>query len=434
MTSARAGLRGGAPAREPNPAVLAAEKPPAAFPVERIRKDFPILETLARGKPLIYLDNAATTQKPLVVLDRIERFYRTQNANIHRGVYQLSEEATRDYDLARSKVRRFINARHDREVVFVRGTTEAINLAAGSYGRSRLRQGDEVLISHIEHHSNIVPWQLLCEEKGASLKVIPMNARGELVIEEIDRLLTPRTRLVAVTHQSNALGTINPVKEIIRKAHAAGAKVLVDGAQAAAHLGVDVQDLDCDFYAFSGHKVLGPTGIGVFYGKAELVDEMPPYQGGGDMIRSVSFQKTTYAPPPSRFEAGTPNICGAIALGAALEYLQAIGAAAIRSYEKELLDYATAAIQEIPGVRIFGTAAEKASIVSFTLDAVHPHDIGTVLDQQGVAVRAGHHCAQPVMQFFGVPATARVSIAFYNHRQDIDAFIAALRQVKEIFH
>jgi len=401
--------------------------------VQRLRQDFPILKQKVHGKPLVYLDNAATTQKPRQVLDAIQRYYTTDNSNVHRGVHWLSEQATKGYEDARIKVQRFINAASGHEIVFTRGTTEAINLVAQSYGRRHVKPGDEIIISHIEHHSNIVPWQLLCEEKEAKLRVIPINDRGELLLDEYERLLNERTRIVAITHLSNALGTLVPVQEIIQKAHHRNVPVLVDGAQAAPRMPVDVQALDADFYVFSGHKMYGPTGIGVLYGKEKLLEAMPPYQGGGDMIRSVTFEKTEYNTLPHKFEAGTPNIAGAIGLGAAIDYLNAVGLEAIAAHEHELLEYATAMVAEVPGVRLIGTAREKAGVLSFTLEGVHPHDVGTILDGEGVAVRTGHHCAQPVMDRFQVPATARASLGLYNTKEEIDALVAGLHKVKEMF-
>jgi cysteine desulfurase / selenocysteine lyase len=401
--------------------------------LQKIRRDFPILSREVHGRPLVYLDNAATTQKPKSVIDALVHFYTAECANIHRGVHLLSEEATRDYEATRSRIRSFINAADDREIVFVRGATEAINLVAQTYGRTHVGAGDEVIISALEHHSNIVPWQMLCQEKGGVLKVIPINERGELLMDEYERMLGPRTRIVAVTQVSNALGTVTPVREIIARAHALNVPVLVDGAQAVQHLKVDVRELGCDFYVFSGHKMYGPTGVGALYGKAALMDAMPPYQGGGDMISSVTFEKTLYNKLPYKFEAGTPNIAGGIALGAAVEYLESVGVERIAEYEADLLAYGTEALSAVPGVRIIGTAEHKASVLSFVLDGVHPHDIGTILDQEGVAVRTGHHCAQPVMDFFRVSATARASLAFYNTREEIDALVDALRKVTEVF-
>ena len=405
----------------------------AAFEVERIRQDFPILGEKIRGKPLVYLDNAATSQKPHVVIDTIRQFLSTYNSNVHRGVHQLSERATEVFEQARTRVQSFINAAESREIIFVRGTTEAINLVAQSYGRTHIGTGDELVISAMEHHSNIVPWQILCEQTGAVLRVVPINDDGEMLLDEYVTLLTPRTRLVAVAHVSNALGTINPVREIIRLARRQGVPVLVDGAQAVPHLQVDVRELDCDFYAFSGHKVFGPTGIGVLYGRARLLEAMPPYQGGGDMIKSVTFAKTVYNDLPYKFEAGTPHIGGVIGLGAALGYLDGVGLDRVTAYEHELLVHATEALSAIPGVRMIGTAKEKASVLSFVVDGVHAHDIGTVLDHEGIAIRAGHHCAMPVMQRFGVPATARASLAFYNTRAEVDALVRGIHKVIEMF-
>ncbi len=399
---------------------------------ERVRGDFPVLSQMVHGKPLVYLDNAATSQKPQPVLDAILGFYTRDCANIHRGVHTLSERATDAYEQARQKAQEFLNASSPREIVFVRGVTEAINLVAYSFVRPRLTPGDEVLITAMEHHSNIVPWQILTQEKGARLRVAPINDRGELIVEEFERMLGPRTRFVSVTHVSNALGTINSVRELVAMAHGRGVPIFVDGAQAAPHLRVDVRDLDCDFYGFSGHKVYGPTGIGVLYGKDALLNEMPPYQGGGDMIRSVTFEKTEYNVLPHKFEAGTPNIAGAIGLGAALDYVQAIGIENIEAHEHDLLDYATATVTEIPGVTLLGTARRKAGVLSFMVDGIHPHDVGTILDQEGIAVRAGHHCAQPVMARFGVPATARASFAMYNTREDVEALVRGIRKAKEI--
>jgi cysteine desulfurase/selenocysteine lyase len=411
----------------------ARESSTAAFDVKRIREDFPILKLKVHGKPLVYLDNAATSQKPAKVIDAILHFYTHDCSNVHRGVHLLSERATEAYEGARIKVQRFLNAPDPREVVFLRGTTEGINLVAQTYGRQNVRAGDEVLITAMEHHSNIVPWQMLCEEKNAVLRVAPIDDRGELILEEFEKLLNVRTRVVAITHVSNALGTINPVRQLIRMAHALNVPVLVDGAQAAPHMKVDVQELECDFYVFSGHKVFGPTGIGALYGKAELLEAMPPFQGGGDMISSVTFEKTIYNVIPYKFEAGTPNIADVYGLGAALDYVNQIGLANITSYEHALLSYATEAIQQIPGVRIIGTAREKAGVISFILDGVHAHDVGTILDREGVAVRTGHHCAQPVMDRFGVPATVRASLAFYNTKQEINALAAGIERVKALF-
>jgi cysteine desulfurase / selenocysteine lyase len=403
------------------------------YDVKRVRSDFPALSQSVYGKPLVYLDNAATSQKPQSVIDAIVNFYGGDCANIHRGVHLLSQRATSAYEDSRGKVRRFINAADDREIIFVRGATEGINLVAQSYGRAHVGSGDEVVISAMEHHSNIVPWQMLCEEKGARLRVVPMNLRGEFLFDEYEALLNPRTRLVAVAHVSNALGTINPAREIIDAAHRRGIPVLLDGAQAVQHLKVDVRELDCDFYTLSGHKMYGPTGVGVLYGKSAILEKMPPYQGGGDMIASVTFEKTLYNHLPYKFEAGTPNIAGGIALGAAVDYLQALGLERIAAWEEELLEYGRQALSSLPEVTIVGTAARKASVLSFTVDDIHPHDIGTILDQEGIAIRTGHHCAQPVMDFFGIPATARASLALYNTREEIDALVAGLRKVIEVF-
>ncbi len=401
--------------------------------VARVRTEFPILHQQVRGKPLVYLDNAATTQKPRAVIEALDHYYRFDNANIHRGVHTLSERATVAYERTRETIRDFINARSTKEVVFVRGATEAINLVAQTWGRANVKAGDEILISEMEHHSNIVPWQMLCEQVGAKLKVIPINDAGELLLEQLDSLLTERTKLVGVTHCSNALGTVNPVRKIIEKAHAAGAVVLVDGAQAVAHLSVDVQALDCDFYVFSGHKLYGPTGVGALYGKEALLDAMPPWHGGGEMIKYVTFEKTIYNDLPAKFEAGTPHIAGGIGLGAAIDYIRDVGLDAIAAHEHDLLSYVTQRTAEIPEMRIIGTAREKSGILSFELGRIHPHDIGTILDHQGVAIRTGHHCAMPVMQRYCVPATARASFAMYNTREEIDAFMNAVRKVIEVF-
>jgi cysteine desulfurase/selenocysteine lyase len=403
------------------------------FDVEAVRRDFPILSRMVHGKPLVYLDNAATSQKPQAVIDAVVEFYRTENSNVHRGVHLLSEQATRDYENARSRVRAFINAADEREIIFVRGTTEGINLVAQTWGRTHVGRGDEVLISGLEHHSNIVPWQMLCEERGALLRVAPINEQGELRVEAVAELLGPRTRIVAVSHVSNALGSVNPVREIVELAHEKNILVLVDGAQAVQHRPVNVRQLGCDFYAFSGHKMYGPTGIGILYGKAALLESMPPFQGGGDMISSVTFEKTTYNRLPYKFEAGTPNIAGGIALGAAIDYLESVGLDRIAAYEADLLDYGTRALSSLPAVRIIGTAREKASVLSFVVEGIHPHDIGTILDQEGIAIRTGHHCAQPVMDFFKIPATARASLALYNTRDEIDALVAGLHKVIEVF-
>jgi cysteine desulfurase/selenocysteine lyase len=409
------------------------ERLPGTFDVQSVRRDFPILEREVHGKPLVYLDNAATTQKPQAVVDALCRFYKEECANVHRGVHDLSERATRAYEEARGKVQRFLNARASCEIIFVRGATEGINLVAHSYGRKHVQAGDEIVISTMEHHSNIVPWQMLCEDKSAILRVVPINDDGEFLIEEYEKLLGQRTKLVAVVHVSNALGTVNPVRQIIELAHRWNVPVLVDGAQGVPHLKVDVRELDCDFYTFSGHKLYGPTGVGVLYGKLSQLDAMPPYQGGGEMIRSVTFEKTTYKNLPHKFEAGTPHIAGVIGLGAAIDYVSRIGLERIGAYEQELLAYGTEALSNIPNLRLIGTAKDKASVLSFVMDAIHPHDIGTILDDQGIAIRAGHHCAQPVMDRFGVPATARVSLAFYNTEQEIDALVSGIGKVKEIF-
>ena len=403
------------------------------FDIDAIRADFPVLEQQVRGKPLVYLDNAATAQKPRQVIEALADYYRAYNANIHRGLHTLSEKATAEYEAARDKLRQFINAASLKEIVFVRGATEAINLVAQSYGRHALKPGDEIIITELEHHSNIVPWQLLCEQTGALLKYIPINDAGELMLEEYDRLLSDRTRLVAVGHISNALGTINPVKTIIDKAHAAGAKTLIDGAQAVPHMRVDVRALDCDFYAFSGHKLFGSTGIGVLYGRQALLEAMPPYQGGGDMIRTVSMSGTTYNDLPYKFEAGTPHIAGVIALGAAVDYVNGLDFEQAAQHEAALLDYANEQAAGIKGLTPVGTAAQKTSILSFTLEGVHPHDIGTILDDEGIAIRAGHHCAMPVMERFGIPATARASFAFYNSRAEVDALMRAIDKCKRLF-
>jgi cysteine desulfurase / selenocysteine lyase len=406
---------------------------PGSLDVERVRADFPILGQEIYGKPLVYLDSAATSQKPRAVIDAIANYYLEDNANVHRGVHLLSERATQAYEGARGKVKRFINAAHDHEIVFVRGTTEAVNLIAQTYGRSRVSRGDEILITAMEHHSNIVPWQMLCEEKGAVLRVAPIDDEGQLLLDELERLIGPRTRLLGLAHVSNALGTINPVRRVVEMAHRRKVPVLVDGAQAAPHLALDMQALGCDFYAFSGHKLFGPTGIGVLYGRSELLEEMPPWQGGGDMISSVSFEKTTYNKLPYKFEAGTPDIAGAIGLGAAIDYVSALGLSAIAAHEHDLLSYATEALRQVPGLRLIGTAPEKASVLSFLLGEVHPHDIGTVLDREGIAIRTGHHCAQPLMRRLGVTATARASLAFYNCREDVDALVSGLHKVREVF-
>jgi cysteine desulfurase/selenocysteine lyase len=403
------------------------------FDVDGLRRDFPILGRAVRNKALVYLDNAATTQKPRSVIDAVSRFDEEENANIHRGVHFLSQQATYVYERARGRIAHFLNAQDSAEIVFLRGTTEAINLVAHSFGRPRIGSGDEIILTEMEHHSNIVPWQMLREETGAVLQVVPVDDDGVLVLDEYERLLTERTRLVAVTHASNALGTINDIAEITRLAHAKGIPVLVDGAQGAPHLPVDVRELDCDFYAFSGHKIFGPTGIGVLYGKRALLESMAPYQAGGSMIQSVTFDKTTFAELPNKYEAGTPNIAGAIGLEAAIDYVTALGLDRIAAHEKQLLDYATQQLTTIAGLRIIGNAAEKVGVVSFVMEQAHPHDIGTILDTEGVAIRTGHHCAQPLMQRFGVPATARASFAFYNTTAEIDVLVAGLRKVQEVF-
>ncbi len=403
------------------------------FDVARVRKDFPILQSRVHDKPLVYLDNAATSQKPQVVIDALMRYYAEENANVHRGVHYLSGLATDKYEAARGKIRGLLNAAHDHEIIYVRGTTEGINLVAATYGRKNVGAGDEIIVSAMEHHSNIVPWQLLCEEKGARLRGIPIDDNGDLIMEEYEKLLNPRTKIVSVVHQSNALGTVNPVEEIVALAHAQGAVVLLDGAQSVPHMAVDVQALDCDFYAFSGHKIFGPTGIGVLYGKAVLLNAMPPYQGGGDMIESVTFEKTTYNSLPYKFEAGTPNIAGAIGLGVAIDYVTALGFDKTSAYEQELLEYGTEQLLSIPGLRIVGTAKHKAGVLSFVLGDVHPHDVGTILDGDGIAVRTGHHCCQPVMDRFEIPATARASLAFYNTKDEIDALVRGIHHVIEVF-
>ncbi len=428
-----AGLETVSPRAAPDGGLLPADLRDSPLDVARVRKDFPILQRRVRGKPLVYLDNAATSQKPQTVIDAVNRFYSAENANIHRGVHYLSERATGLYDGARDKVAKFLNSRSSREIIFTRGTTEGINLIAQSYGRSKLGPGDNIVITVMEHHSNIVPWQLVCEQTDAELKAAPMNDAGELEVEALEALLTDRTRLVAVVHLSNALGTVNPIKQLVSLAHARGIPVLVDGAQAAPHLQVDVQDLDCDFFVFSGHKVLGPTGVGVLYGRESLLEKMPPYQGGGDMIETVTLQRSTWAPLPAKFEAGTPMIAQVIGLGAALDYVTELGLDRIGRWEQDLLAYATEAVSEISGLRLIGTAQKKASVLGFVMDGVHPHDIGTILDDDGIAIRAGHHCAQPAMQRMGVPATARASFAFYNTRKEVDALVVGLKRVKKMF-
>ena len=415
------------------PETVTAAAPAPVFDVERIRADFPILCRQIREHPLVYLDNAATTQKPRAVLDAITRYYAHGNANIHRGVYLLSEEATAAYDAARVTVQRFLNARTPREIIFTRNSTESINLVAQSFGRRQVGPGDEVLITHMEHHSNIVPWQLLCEQMDARLRVAPIDDRGVLRMDEFERLITPRTRMISVVHLSNSLGTINPVRDIVELAHRHGVPVLIDASQSVYHMPVDVQALDCDFLCFTGHKTYGPTGIGVLYGREALLDAMPPYQGGGDMIRSVTFEKTTYADLPNKFEAGTPNIAGVVGLGVALDYLTDVGFDAIAPHEAELLAYGTAALSEVKGLRFIGTAPDKASILAFVMKGAHPHDVGTLVDTEGVAIRTGHHCTQPIMDRFGVPATARASVAMYTTRAEIDALVRALELVREMF-
>ena len=414
--------------------IIGAQNESGEWDVERIRADFPVLRQTVNGKPLIYLYNGASSQVPQAVIDRGSLYLEQEHSNIHRGVHYLSMKATTAYEGAREKVKRFINARDSKECIFVRGTTEGINLVMYGYGRKFVGAGDEVIISTLEHHSNIVPWQMLCEEKGARLRVIPINDAGELLLDEYDALLNERTRLVAVTHVSNALGTVSPVKEIIERAHKYGVPVLLDGAQSAPHMPIDVQDLDCDFFAFSGHKMYAPTGSGILYGKAELLEQMNPFQGGGDMIKTVTFEKTTYADLPNKLEAGTPAIASQIGLGASIDYLNSINWHAAAGYEHELLRYATERISAIEGVRIIGTAREKASVLSFVIDDIHPHDIGTILDQEGIAIRAGHHCAQPVMQRFNLPATARASFAFYNTKAEVDALARVIEKIIEIFN
>ena len=399
----------------------------------RIRQDFPILHQQVHDRPLVYLDNAASSQKPVQVIDAISNYYRHDNANVHRGVHKLSQRATDAYEGSRSKVRGFLNAKSDKEIVFVRGATEAINLIAQSFVRPKLQADDEILISYMEHHANIVPWQMLCEQTGATLKVIPMTEAGELDLSTLDDLLNDRTKILAVGHVSNALGTVNPIKEMIRKAHAKNIPVLIDGAQAVPHMVVDVQDLDCDFYVFSGHKMFAPTGIGAMYGKQELLEAMPPWQGGGDMILSVSFEHTQYNELPYKFEAGTPHIAGAIGLGAAIDYMQDLGIANIAQHEHDLLVAATEKVSAMDGVRIIGTAKQKASVLSFMIEGVHPHDVGTIFDQEGVAIRTGHHCAQPIMQFYGIPATVRASFAFYNTMEEVDSLVMGIKKVQELF-
>jgi cysteine desulfurase/selenocysteine lyase len=405
----------------------------SSFDVERVRADFPILKLQVEGKPLVYLDNAASSQMPQPVIDRLVYYQTAQHANINRGVHYLSELATAEYEGARRKLQSFINAREEREVIFTSGTTDSINLVMHGYGRKFIGAGDEIILTTLEHHSNIVPWQMLAEEKGAKIRVVPINDAGELLVDEYEKLFNERTRFVGVMHVSNALGTVNPIKQMIEFAHLRGVPVLIDGAQAAPHMKVDVQDLDCDFYAFSGHKLCGPTGIGILYGKAELLERMQPFKGGGDMILSVTFEKTVYNSIPHKFEAGTPPIAAAIGLGAAVDYLSAVGLEAISAHEFDLLNYATEQMNHMPGVRIIGTAAVKTAVLSFEVKGIHPHDIGTLLNQEGVAVRTGHHCVQPVMLRLGVPATTRASFAFYNTMAEVDTFIASLQTVQKIF-
>ncbi len=412
---------------------MTAVKEMSSFDVNKIREDFPVLSQTVNGKDLVYLDNGASSQVPNLVIERGTHYLEQEHSNIHRGVHYLSQHATTAYEAAREKVKRFINAKEAKECIFVRGCTEGCNLVAYSYGRKFIGEGDEIILSQMEHHANIIPWQVLAEEKGAKIRVIPMNERGELIIEEYENMLNERTKIVAITHVSNSLGTINPVKEMIATAHKFGVPVLVDGAQAIPHFPVDVQDLDADFYTFSGHKMFAPTGSGILFGKKEWLDKMPPYQTGGSMIRTVTFEKTTYAGLPEKFEAGTPAIAANIGLGAAIDYLNSIDFEAAAKYEHELLEYATEKLSAIEGVKIIGTAKEKASVLSFTIENVHPHDIGTILDQQGIAIRAGHHCAQPVMQFFDVPATARASFAFYNTKEEVDKLAEAVQKVIEVF-
>ncbi|MCO6426894.1 cysteine desulfurase [Nitrosomonas communis] len=399
----------------------------------RYRADFPILNLKVSDKPLVYLDNAASSQMPQAVIDRLVRYQTSQHANIHRAVHYLSEVATQEYETARRTLQHFINAREDREIIFTSGTTDAINLVMHGYGRKFIKSGDEIILTNLEHHSNIVPWQMLAEEKGAIIRVVPINDAGELLVDEYEKLFNPRTRFVAITHVSNALGTINPIKNMIAFAHKHGVPVLIDGAQAAAHIKIDVQELDCDFYAFSGHKLCGPTGIGLLYGKAKLLEAMQPFKGGGDMIASVTFEKTTYNTIPYKFEAGTPPIAAAIGFGAAIDYLSGIGLDAIAAYEHELLNYATEQIAAIPGVHIIGNTPTKVAVLSFTIDGIHPHDVGTLLNQEGIAVRTGHHCAQPIMQRFKIPATSRASFSFYNTKAEIDTLIAAIHSVQKVF-
>lgn len=403
------------------------------YDVNRIREDFPILSKKVHDKDLVYLDNAATTQKPIYVIDKVNKYYTTMNANIHRGVHALSQEATEAFESARIQIKQFINALGKNQVIFTRGTTEAINLVASSYGRKNIKEGDEIIISHMEHHSNIVPWQLLCKEKNAKLRVIPINDNGELIYEEFEKMINKKTKFISIVYVSNSLGTINPIKKTIKYAHQFNIPVFVDAAQAVNHIKVDVQDLDCDFLAFSGHKIYGPTGIGALYGKVELLELMPPYQGGGDMISKVTFEETTYNELPHKFEAGTPDIAGAIGLGAAIEYVNKVGIQNIKEHEHSLLEYATNKIAEVPGLRIIGTAKEKTSVLSFVLENIHPHDIGTFLDFEGVAIRTGHHCTQPLMQRFNIPATSRASFGMYNTKEEVDVLVSGLKKIIEVF-
>lgn len=412
---------------------MTAVKTMSTWDVEKIRKDFPVLSQSVNGKPLVYLDNAASSQVPQLVIDRGSKYLAEEHSNIHRGVHYLSQNATTAYEAAREKIKRFINAKEAKECIFVRGCTEGVNLVAHSYGRKFIGEGDEIIVSQMEHHSNIIPWQMIAEEKGARIRMIPLNERGELIIEEYEALLNERTKMVTVSHVSNSLGTVNPIKEMVATAHKFGVPFFVDAAQSVPHFPVDVQDLDCDFFTFSGHKMFAPTGSGVVYGKREWLDKMPPYQTGGGMIRTVSFEKTTFAPIPDKFEAGTPAIAAGIGLGAAIDYLNSIDFEAAAAYEHDLLEYATERISDIPGVKLIGTAREKASVLAFIIEGIHPHDIGTILDQSGIAIRAGHHCAQPVMQFFDVPATARASFAFYNTREEVDKLVDAVQKVIEVF-
>jgi cysteine desulfurase / selenocysteine lyase len=403
------------------------------FDVERIRADFPILNRKVNGKPLVYLDNAATAQKPLSVIENLKRFYLEENSNIHRGVHYLSQKATERYEGTRKKIRTFINAHDVHEVIFVRGTTEAINLVAHSFVRERIKPGEEILITGMEHHSNIVPWQIVCEQTGGLLRVVPINDKGEIIIDEYEKMITPKVKFISIVHISNSLGTVNPVKQMIEMAHEHNIPVLIDGAQAVSHMKVDVRDLGCDFYVFSGHKMFGPTGIGILYGRTEHLEQMPPYQGGGDMIKSVTFEKTVYNDLPYKFEAGTPNIAGVVALGTAVDYINSVGLDAIYEYEQDLLAYATESVLSVDGLRIIGTARKKSAVISFMLEDVHPHDIGTIIDSEGVAIRTGHHCTQPVMQRFGIPATARASFAMYNTKEEVDALIRGIETARKVF-